>query len=667
MSAIAGIYHLNNEPVPREHSLGMMKSLQKFPADDVQIWQKENIFLGCHAQWITPESIGEQLPYYDYDHQLTITADAIIDNREELFDKLQVDIAKRKTIPDSKLILLSYVKWGEQVPNQLIGDFAFMIWDEKKQKLFGARDFSGARTLYYFHKYQRFTFCTVINPLLSLPYIEKDLNEQWLAEYLAIPNMIDTVDSSLTVIKDIHQVPPSHAISVVDDKISIIKYHTLSVNEKIKYKKDQDYVDAFRNIFQDAVDSRLRTFLPVGSQLSGGLDSGAVVSFAAKTLQKKNKQLHTFSYVPENNFKDWTPKHRIADERTFINSTVQHVSNIEDHYLSFNGKSAISEIDDWLEIMEMPYKFFENSVWVKGINEQAQQRGIGILLNGARGNFSISWGPALDYYGFLLRNMRLIRLSHELQCYSTNTGISKKGRLLSVVGKKAFPFLNLLDRSQEVYQLPMLINPEFAKKTNVYSKLQEAGIDVDGFSKQNIYEIRKNHYEKEFMWNSTGTSGTNLSLRYGLWNRDPTNDIRVIRFCLSLPEEQFVKDGLDRALIRRSTEGLLPDKVRFNQRSRGIQGADWVHRMMSSWKLFIDELQQLVEDPIVSDFLNVNLLKMAISRFKERPRPDQAFDPELRVLMRSLVVYRFLKKFYSVGGDIYEKEMANSRTGSAKY
>ena len=69
---------------------------------------KNNVFFGCHAQWITPESVGEQLPFYDYERQLAITADAIIDNRKELFEKLQVDHADRKNMTDSELILLSY-------------------------------------------------------------------------------------------------------------------------------------------------------------------------------------------------------------------------------------------------------------------------------------------------------------------------------------------------------------------------------------------------------------------------------------------------------------------------------------------------------------------------------------------------------------------------------
>ncbi|WP_249869451.1 lasso peptide isopeptide bond-forming cyclase [Oceanobacillus saliphilus] len=645
MSAIAGIYHFNKEPIPSNHSFLIMKALQKFPDDDAMIWQQENVFLGCHAQWITPESVGEPLPFYDNERQMAITADAIIDNREELFDILQVDREKRKIIPDSQLILLAYSKWGEDVPKHLIGDFAFMIWDEKNQKLFGARDFSGARTLYYYNQNHRFAFCTIMEPLLSLPFIEKRINEQWLADYLAIPNMIDTIDTSITVIKSIKELSPSSTISVVEGKVIVSKYNILELGNKVKFKTEKDYIEAFRDVFQQAVDARLRTFHPVGSHLSGGLDSGSVVSFAAKSLLNQNKKLHTYSYIPEADFTDWTPYHRMADERPFIKSTVQYVGNINEHYLSFDGKSPISEIDEWLEIMEMPYKFFENSVWIKGIYEHASQKGIGIMLNGARGNLGISWGRALDYYAILLKKRKWIQLYFEVNKYSKNIGVFDKFRIFSVIKDKAYPTNKR--RTNESYELPMLINPDFAMRTNVFDRLQKKGIDYKGFSKQNIYDFRKNHFQDDFSWNTTNTCNAKLSLRYGLLDRDPTNDIRVIRYCLSVPEEQYVKNGVDRALIRKATEGYLPNNVRLNQKIRGIQGADWIHRMAPDWNLFLEELQRLIKDSTISEFINVKVIKTAISKVKEGPREECAFDPDFRILMRSLIVFRYLQTFHS--------------------
>ncbi len=619
-----------------------MSGLQQFPADDIQTWLKEDIFLGCHAQWITPESVGERLPYYDHEKQLAITADAIIDNRNELFEKLRVDQKLKKKISDSELILLAYQKWGEEVSQYLIGDFAFMIWDERKRVLFGARDFSGNRTLYFNRSHQYFAFCTVIQPLLKLPCVEKKLNEGWLAEFIAIPDMIDSVDASSTVYKNIEQLPPSHTISVTNGTVSISRYCTITAGEQLQLKSNQEYIEAFRDVFQNAVNVRLRTHRQVGSYLSGGLDSGSVVGFAAKALRKDNKSLHTFSYIPPKDFTDWTPKWRVADESSYIKEIVKYVGNISDKYLDFEGKSPLTEVDDCLTLMEMPYKFFENSFWLKGIFEKAHLEGMGVLLNGARGNYTISWGSALEFYALLLRKLRWIRLYLEINKYCQYNGV-KRTKMISVVSKTAFPNISQILSSEEKYIFPTFINPDFAKRTKVYERLKGHGIDVTGSQMPDVFRERIEHFERVFPWNATGTWGAKLSLRHSLWQRDPTNDINVIQFCLRVPEEQYVNNGLDRALIRRSTENYLPDKVRLNNRIRGIQGADWIHRTIPAWNSFMEELEHLCKNSVIAGFLNIQVIKDAICMIRQEPRPEYAFKPEYRMLMRSLIVYRFIK------------------------
>ncbi|HWJ80332.1 MAG TPA: lasso peptide isopeptide bond-forming cyclase [Niallia sp.] len=645
MSAIAGIHNINKEPIAQHHIDSMMKALQHFPADDIQVWNKEHTFLGCHAQWITPESINEQLPFYDYQRQLAITSDAIIDNRKELFQLLQVDKKDQNKIPDSLLILLAYHKWGEECPKYLIGDFAFMIWDEKRQKIFGARDFSGSRTLYYSLKNQRFAFSTTIEPILTFPNFQKQLNEIWLAEYLAIEGMIDAVDSSITPYLNINQVPPSHSITVVGNEVYIKRYCTLTSIEQLKLKSSEEYVEAFQEIFQKAVTSRLRTHLNVGTQLSGGLDSGAVASFAAKAVRKENKKLHTFSYIPSKDFKDFTPKQLLADERPYIYSTVKHLGDVKDHYFDFKGKSSFSEIDEFLEIMEMPYKFFENSFWLKGMFEKGQREGLGILLSGDRGNFTISWGPALEYYAVLLKRLKWVRLFRELDQYSKNVGGPRLGRM-KTIAKVGFPTIdNILSKRNKSVR-PKLINPNFAEDTGVYKRFKEYGIDRTGwYCSPTIYKERKKHFEDVFHWNAGNTHIAKLSLRHSLWKRDPTNDLRVVRFCISLPEDQYVQNGLDRSLIRRATKGYLPDKVRLNQRIRGVQGADWVHRMIPQWDSFLSEVKELSLNKQVQQYLNGQVLNDAILKLSNEVRPEYATDRHYKVLMRSVIVYRFIRKF----------------------
>ncbi|WP_077065142.1 asparagine synthase-related protein [Gracilibacillus massiliensis] len=654
MSTIAGILNLNQHSINLEHCNRVMYKLSQYAVNETRVWTDDSIVLGCALQWITPESVDELLPYYDSERRLAITADAIIDNRKELLEILQIDTRKRKIITDSQLILLAYCKWGEATPKYLIGDFAFFIWDERQQKLFGARDFSGMRTLYYYNDSEHFAFSTTIKPLLQLPYIQNQLNETWLAEYLAIPDMIDTMDSSLTVISDIKQLPPSHSITVTPEQTTVRRYSPLQLDKKIKFNKTEDYVESFREVFQKAVDARIRSIGPVGAQLSGGLDSSSVVSFARRALKEEDKPLYTYSYVPDKQFEDWTPKYMIADESDFIKGTVEYCSGIQANYHSFEGRSPLTELDEWLDIMEMPYKFFENSFWLKGIHEQAHNQGVKVLLNGARGNFTISWGKALEYYSKLMRQLNWIKLSKEVKLYSRNTSVSQK-RVISTIGKKAFPFLA---STTDPYTFPKLINDNFAARTDVFERISD--LNNDGLSNS---EIRQKHFQKPFIWNVTGTSATKLSLRYGMWDRDPTNDLRVIQFCLSLPDDQFVNNGMDRALIRNATKGYLPDKVRLNQRVRGIQAADWLDRMKPVWGELIEEFNQLISDPICFMYLNMDLLKKIVTKMEKGPRTEEAFDPEYRIMMRALIVYRFLKRLETKGGDIYETRMANTPIG----
>lgn len=640
MSAVAGIYNIDKEPISNEYVGNVMKELEKFPFDDVQVWQNYNIFLGCLNQWITHESVNEKLPFYDSERQLAITADAVIDNRKELFELLSIDKAKRKLITDSELILLSYCKWGEDVPRYLVGDFAFVIWDQVNQRLFGARDFSGSRSLYYYYDKKHFAFCTVIKPLFILPFIKRKLNEEWLSVFLAIPGIQESINSNLTAYNHIFQVPPSYSFKVEYGEIFLSRYCKLGEEEKLELKSSTEYEEAFSDVFDKAVKSQIRTRHNVGARLSGGLDSGAVVSFAAKALEKDNKQLHSFSYIPVDDFVDWTPKNRMANERTYIQEIVQYVGNIKDYYLSFQGKSPLTEINDMLDIMEMPYKFFENSYWLKGIYEKAATENIGVLLNGSRGNFTISWGPALDYYALLLKKFKLVKLLKEVNQYSANKGVNKR-KVLSLIRSRAFP------PREKRTEFPIIINPDFARNTRVIENLSNHDIDITGsyLYNRNAFDLRKRHFEQNASWNINGTSKSKLSLKYSVLDRDPTNDIRVIKFCLSLPAEQFVQNGVDRALVRRVTKGILPDKVRMNQKIRGIQGADGLHRMMNSWGEFIEEIEILVKDPLAEHYLDSEVLLDALLKIKHEPRSDYIYDYNFKILMRSLIVYRFLKTF----------------------
>ncbi|WP_068498670.1 asparagine synthase-related protein [Paenibacillus kribbensis] len=637
MSAIAGIYNFGRESASAEEGGKMMQALRKYPADRVCAWCEGSIFLGCHAQHVTPESVHERLPFYDEERDLAITADAILDNRSELLERLGVRQERRQEITDSELILLAYDKWGVDAAQYLIGDFAFVIWDAKRRRLYGARDMTGSRTLYTYQHDSGFAFSTVVAPLLTLSSLRKELHEPWLAEFLSIRSMQESVDIGTTVYKHINQLPPAHWFTMEEGKRILHQYACLDEVEPLRLKTRGEYIEAFREVFSQAVTARLRTHRAVGAALSGGLDSGAVASFAAPSLHLQQKPLYAYSYVPVQDFEDWTSPALLANERSYIQSTARYVGNIHENYLDFEGKSPFSEIDTWLELMEAPYKYFENSFWIRGFYEKAQEHNVGVLLTGARGNFTVSWGPALDYYARQFRRLHWLQSFQGLWRYSRLTG-RRMSRLLPVMLKKA----TLLDTHVSLFRgkrspVPSLIHPEFAKRMHVEDVPVLSGT---GWMK-NADQTRKEKFSNLAIANKNGVVATKLSLRYGLWERDPTGDSRVIRFCLSVPFEQYVQNGRDRALIRTAMKDHLPDVVRLNQRVRGVQPADWLHRMIPCWDTFMGELQMMCHDLRAAEYLNIELIKTAMSKLRH-PGPEQASDPNIRLLMHSLIVYRFL-------------------------
>ncbi|ADF37970.1 putative asparagine synthetase [Priestia megaterium DSM 319] len=248
MSAITGIYTFNRT-MPIEEGKSILKHLQRYYADSSSFWCKDSVFLGSHTRWITPESVGKSLPYYDEEKRLVIVADCILDNREELAHILQLRTSDRNRLSDSQLILEAYQKWGEETPMHLLGDFTFIIWDEKKKQLFGGRDFSGSRTLYFHKNHEQIAFCTVINPLLDLPIVKKNLNEEWLAEFLAIPGMNDAVDAESTVYESIKQIPPSYSFSVNNGEMKLTQYSHITFQSPLVLKSTGEYVEAFQEVF----------------------------------------------------------------------------------------------------------------------------------------------------------------------------------------------------------------------------------------------------------------------------------------------------------------------------------------------------------------------------------------------------------------------------------
>ena len=207
----------------------------------------------------------------------TIAADATLYYRDELRAALGLT---NDSIDDAGLILAAYLRWGEDCARHLEGDFAFLIWNPRDQKLFGARDRYGLRPFYYHHSPGKsFTFASAARNVLSYPDVPFALNKGRIADFL-VPEL-EWIDLTSTFYDGVFRLAPAHSMSIDATGLRIVEYYSPEPGPALGLSTDEEYVEAFLEVFSRAVGERLRTDgSRVGSMLSGGMDSGSIVGIA---------------------------------------------------------------------------------------------------------------------------------------------------------------------------------------------------------------------------------------------------------------------------------------------------------------------------------------------------------------------------------------------------
>ncbi len=581
MSGIVGIYYLNGQTVEHQQIGSMVDKIAHRGPDGANVWCSESVGLGHRMLWTTPESLLEKLPYTNERNDLVITSDSRIDNREELLSVLQFGNCPPEKITDSQIILAAYEKWGEECPKHLLGDFAFAIWDEREQKLFCARDHFGIKPVYYHYQPGRiFGFGSEIKALLCLQEVPRQLNELFIANYL-FPAI---EDKSITSYQSILRLPPGHSISINNqEELKLRLYWSLKISEELKLASDQEYAQAFREIFIEAVRCRLRSAFPVSSHLSGGLDSSSVTCVARDILVKeKGSQLHTFS-----NIFDDVPE---CDERPFINTVLEQGGCIP-HYVHADKFGPISE---WQEFFKYEDEAFigPSHFLTWGLNRATQQAGIRVSLDGFDGDTTVSHGAT--YFTELARSGKWIDFIAEANAVSkhfdtsltaifhhyaltylqelaqsskwivfTQT-VNQIGKQFKISRHQLFleygikPFIASLSpqRNKHLNNVDTIINPKFAKIVNL-SKFQ--------------LRHHKPVTVKEDQWQTFNSALFTYTLElidhssaaFSIESRHPFMDKRLIEFCLALPPAQKLNQGWSRVIMRRAMENILPSQIQW--------------------------------------------------------------------------------------------------------
>ncbi|BAZ43116.1 putative asparagine synthase [Chondrocystis sp. NIES-4102] len=565
MSAIFGIYYLDQRLTQPKDIQKMSNILSHTGSDAANIWCDRHVALGHRMLWTTPESMFEQLPSTTIDGNLTITADARIDNRQELISHLKL-LNSADIITDSQIILAAYQQWGSACVQHLIGDFAFAIWNCREHKLFCARDHYGVKPFYYYHAPGKtLVFASQIKALLCLSEIPNIPNDLTIAYYLqgGFQSQINTF------YQDIFKLPPASLLEIQNNHVSVSKYWTPDINKTLKLDSDQEYAEAYLEVFTQAVNCRLRSNFAIGSTLSGGLDSSSIVCVARELLlQQQRPKLKTFSAI----FNDATE----SDESPYIQSVVQQ-GNIEPYYVAADRYSPLTDWEKMLWHLDKP--FGSNLYLHWNLYKEAQKQGTKIFLDGFFGDDAVFHG--WEYLIDLATTFSWWKLSKELKAISRVQGYKYGKNFRKYLKNYSLPVARRYVRDRFI-PLPLL---QIWRKRNIKKPqlLPKAIIAQELIARTNFQDLltQELHQQQQYIEHiSTAkeshyyallSRGITIGLEedhaaataFGIEPWFPFTDIRLTDFCLSIPLQQKLSQGFTRNIVRRALSGYLPDKIRL--------------------------------------------------------------------------------------------------------
>lgn len=552
MSLITGIYARQGHAIKPDWHVAMRSAYADFPSDRCGAVQLGLAHLGCEQRFSVPEA-----PFAGpivTKRQLSMVFDGRIDNRRELAQSLGILVGSQT--PDEELVLASYVQWGQDAPKHLIGDFAFAIFDAQAGKLMLARDHLGARPLYTANTDQYVAFASSALPLLELPWVNKNANLQWVADYLTITK----ADRASTYFQGISKFPPRSTLCLPGDQTPR-PYWDLKVASKPLQLDDQAAVAQFTLLFDQAVQCRTRCYGDLSSELSGGLDSTSISVTAARQMQIDGKTLDCYSHVlPMDDFASNLP---IIDERREMSAVLAVAPPITHHLLTGEADDFLPLIDASLSIHGGPTGHDLNQM-AQDLLDCLSAQDRRVLLSGFGGDQLVTSKLAL----------RLTDIGHGLSArewiaFSRKTPKS----FLKAVVKLGLWYLGRYRTSD--------CKNEIAKEqaSARYWSLNEDFCAAHGYPLRYL----QNPTQSNALGRANRQRETILSpavqfrieesaigaAAHGVDYRYPMLDIRLLEFCINLPTKYTIGPSGRRLMIRKAMKGRLADSVRLRDDKNG--------------------------------------------------------------------------------------------------
>jgi len=547
----------------------------------------------------------------EFNNKYWIIYNGEIFNYIELRRELSLIGYSFKTNSDTEVILAAYDKWGMECLPHFNGMWAFVIYDHTKEILWGSIDRYGIKPFFYYFNSHKFCFSSEIKQLLSLPFIERKADIGAVFDFLAMGS--DTDGTEQTMFFGIKHLRPGFAFrielrDVLKKGVEITKWYDIDKSLDRKSLKFNDAKERFIELFKDSVKIRLRSDVPIGTALSGGLDSSGIVCVIDALLKQENitDMQRTFSIGSE-----------LAElgEIKFVQEVLKQTS-VRAFFDTPKGEELFEDFDRLIYHLEYPFQSAScYASW--RVYKLAKQNGVTVTLDG-QGADEILGGYYNYMYPYLLIE-DIARLDLK-KIISDLRGLKKIFHYsfyqqITVLMKKIIISSAAVQRMYHKYRLPKnaFLDENFIKAgfENSYIRGKKAGTDkLRG--KKSFYYLQKNNVENLLV--SLLRIADRTSMAHSVEARVPFLDHRLVEFTLALPTDLKIYRGTTKYIYRQAMKNILPESIRTRIDKLGFVTAQekWLfeHRLLISRMLKSQcrRFQPLLKKNAVETLLAGNLI-----------------------------------------------------------
>ncbi len=570
MCGIAGIYNTNSEPPDHDTLARMSHTIAHRGPDGERFYADAGVALAHRALRIIDLSDAAMQPMTNEDGTLWLIFNGEVYNYIELRPELEARGHKFNSHSDTEVVLHAYEEWGVDCLNRFNGMFAFALWDSRRQRLFIARDRIGVKPLYYWWHDGTLVFASEIKAILTHPHVSTQPHLLAIAEYMNA--MYTTGDH--TWFEGIKRLLPGHYMLADSDGLQIKQWWDIpNAEDAPGQRSEQYYINRTREIFEDSVRLRLRSDVPLGAHLSGGLDSSSIVALNSKLLKPLGEPVRTFSGA----FAEGSA----YDERRYVHSVVRRYHT--DHHETIPTSDDLPRLlDRMIWHMDEPSAGSGLLLQFK-VCEITRKSGV-VVINGGQGGDE-AWG---GYFGYLPAYMKM--LARQTRNHPALAGDLIKDGLI------------LLSRRHTRNALLRAISTGRTGRLEANSTLGDwAGPDLrlriadcglqNGIDQNSALSTQHSALAKAMYWDMKWYLPALLhvedrtSMAYSLESRAPLLDYRLVEHATTVPGVLKLKNLEMKHIFREAVKDLLPPAIyrRTDKMGMPTPTSIWFRGNLAGW------------------------------------------------------------------------------------